>query len=145
MSRRSLIVGALTSILIIAGTLWWRAQHKQKLSVLTLYGNVDLREVDLPFNGSQRIAAVLVQEGDEVHRGQVLARLDTSRLIPEVAQAEAQVASQRAVVDKMHSGNRPEEIAEARANLVDAEADAAKARRDYERMTVLIAKHVISR
>src|SRR5262245_54419556 len=98
MSRRSLMVGALALILIVAGTVWWRALHNQKLSVLTLYGNVDLREVDLPFNGSQRIASVLVQEGDEVHRGQVLARLDTGRLIPQVAQAEAQVASQTAVV-----------------------------------------------
>jgi HlyD family secretion protein len=144
MSRRALIVGALALILIAAGTVWWRAQHNQKLSALTLYGNVDLREVDLPFNGSQRIESVLVQEGDEVHRGQVLARLDTSRLIPEVAQAEAQVASQTAVVNKMHNGNRPEEIAEAGANLADAEADALKARRDYERMKVLLAQHVIS-
>jgi HlyD family secretion protein len=145
MSRRSLIVGALVLILLVAGALWWRAQHTQKLSVLTLYGNIDLREVDLPFNGSQRIASVLVQEGDTVHRGQVLARLDTSRLVPEVAQAEAQVASQNAVVNKMHNGNRPEEIAEAGANLTNAEADAAKARRDYERMEVLIAQHIISR
>src|SRR5215470_18226537 len=126
MSRRSLIVGALAVILIGASTLWWRAQHNQTPSLLTLYGNVDLREVDLPFNGTQRIASVLAQEGDEVHRGQVLAHLDTSRLIPEVAQAEAQVASQRAVVDKMHRGNRPEEIAQARANLANAEADAVK-------------------
>jgi len=80
-----------------------------------------------------------------VHRGQVLARLETSRLIPEVAQAEAQVASQTAVVDKMHNGNRPEEIAQARANLANAEADAVKARRDYERVKVLIAQNVISR
>src|SRR5215470_5390442 len=145
MSRRPLILGAFTLILIVAGTLWWSAQHNQKLSVLTLYGNVDLREVDLPFNGSERIASVLVQEGDEVHRGQVLARLETSRLIPEVAQAEAQVASQTAVVDKMHNGNRPEEIAQARANLANAEADAVKARRDYERVKVLIAQNVISR
>ena len=145
MSRRSLIVGALAIILIAASTLWWRAQHNQTPSLLTLYGNVDLREVDLPFNGSERIASVLVQEGDEVHRGQVLARLETSRLIPEVAQAEAQVASQTAVVDKMHNGNRPEEIAQARANLANAAADAVKARRDYERMKVLIAENVISR
>jgi len=145
MSRRSLIGGSLALILVGAGTLGWRAQHNQKLSVLTLYGNVDLREVDLPFNGSQRIASVLVQEGDQVHRGQLLARLDTSRLIPEVAQAEAEVTSQTAVVNKLHNGNRPEEIAEAEANLTNAEADAVKARRDYQRMKVLVAQHVISR
>ena len=30
---------------------------------LVLYENVDLRQVELPFNSSERIAAVLVQEG----------------------------------------------------------------------------------
>ena len=55
---------------------------------LELHGNVDLRQVNLPFNNNERIAAELVQEGDRVHKGQVLARLDTSRLEPQVAQNE---------------------------------------------------------
>jgi HlyD family secretion protein len=59
-----------------------------------LYRNVDLRQVELAFNNSERIAAVLVQEGDRVQRGQVLARLDGSRLEPEVAEAEARAAAQ---------------------------------------------------
>ena len=37
---------------------------------------------------------MLVREGDHVRRGQVLARLDTRRLEPQVAQAEAQVAAE---------------------------------------------------
>src|SRR5215470_13434724 len=115
MSRRSLIVGALALILIAASTLWWRAQHNQTPSLLTLYGNVDLREVDLPFNGSERIASVLVQEGDEVHRGQVLARLETSRLIPEVAQAEARVQQTRKAYELEVKGPRKEDIDQAEA------------------------------
>ncbi len=145
MSRRPLIIGAFALIVVTAIAGWWSVQHDENPSALTLYGDVDLRQVELPFNGSERIAAVLVQEGDQVQRGQVLARLDTSRLIPEVAQAEDQVASQSAVVDKMHHGNRPEEIGEARANLADADADATQARGDYERMKILLAKDIISR
>ena len=41
--------------------------------------------MELPFNGSERIAAVLVQEGDRVKQGQLLARLETGRLAPQVA------------------------------------------------------------
>ena len=55
-------------------------QPKTDPNRLLLYGNVDLRQVELAFNNSERIAEVLVQEGDRVTRGQVLARLDTSRL-----------------------------------------------------------------
>jgi HlyD family secretion protein len=57
MNRRSLIVGALALILIAASTLWWRVQRNRTPSLLTLYGNVDLHEVDLAFNGSDRVAA----------------------------------------------------------------------------------------
>jgi HlyD family secretion protein len=83
---------------------------------------------------------VLVQEGDRVRKGEVLARLDTSRLDPQVAQAQAQAAAQHAVVERMHNGSRPEEIAEARANLDQAIADAANARTQYDRKHNLLQR-----
>ncbi|MGD9724570.1 MAG: efflux RND transporter periplasmic adaptor subunit [Pirellulales bacterium] len=113
---------------------WWWFSREHAGGPLVLFGNVDLRQVDLAFNNSQRIDEVLVQEGDRVERGQVVARLDTSRLEPQVAQAEAQVAALRQVVERMHNGTRPEEIEQARANLQSAEVDAANARRLYQRM-----------
>jgi HlyD family secretion protein len=99
-----------------------------------LYGNVDLRQVQLSFNNSERIAEVLVQEGARVRQGQLMARLDTRRLEPQVAQAEAQTAAQRQVVQRLRSGSRPEEIAQARANVDSAKADAVNARQQYERI-----------
>jgi HlyD family secretion protein len=100
---------------------------------LKLYGNVDLRQVQLSFNNSERIAAVLVQEGDRVKQGQLLARLDIARLEPQLAQAEAQSAAQLQVLKRLRSGSRPEEIAQARANLQSAQADLANARQQYDR------------
>jgi HlyD family secretion protein len=104
---------------------------------LVLYGNVDLREVDLAFNDSERIAAVLVQEGDKITRGQVLARLDTSRLEPQTATAEAVMEAQRAVVEKLHHGSRPQDIAQARANVASAKADLVNAQQQWTRLTAL--------
>ncbi|MGB6450682.1 MAG: efflux RND transporter periplasmic adaptor subunit [Steroidobacteraceae bacterium] len=117
-----------------AGFAWWLTQRHAVATELVLYGNVDLREVDLAFNNSERIAAVLVEEGDRVKRGQVLARLDTSRLAPLLAQAQAAMHAQADVVDRMHHGSRPEEIAEARANVELEQADARDAARKYERL-----------
>jgi HlyD family secretion protein len=117
------------------GGLWWWYGHREQPSPeLRLYGNVDLRQVQLAFNNSERIAEVQAKEGDQVRRGQVLAQLDTSRLEPQVAQAEAQVAAQAAVVEKLHHGSRPEEIAQAEANVESARAEAANARRQYQRL-----------
>jgi HlyD family secretion protein len=120
-----------------AGSTWWLTSGSEPARDLMLYGNVDLRQVALAFNNSERIAAVLVQEGDRVQRGQVLARLDGSRLEPQVAQAEARVAARRHAVERLHNGSRPEEIAQARANVASAKADATNARGQYERLGTL--------
>jgi HlyD family secretion protein len=161
--RLALLVVLCAVASIAAGVTWRLTHHTTTTRELTLYGNVDLRQVALPFNNSERIADVLVQEGERVRRGQVLARLDTSRLEPQVAQAEAQVAAQRQIVARLHAGsrpeeiaqaeaqvaaqrqvvarlrtgNRPEEIAQARANVASAKADAANARLQYERLKTL--------
>jgi HlyD family secretion protein len=142
---RVVVFGAVVVIAAaLAGLLWWRAHRHQAPQPLMLYGNIDLRQVDLSFNGSERIAAVLVQEGDRVRQGQLVARLDTRRLEPQVAQAEAQVAAQQQVVARLHHGSRPEEIAQARANAGAAHADAANARRQYERLATLSAERAVS-
>lgn len=136
MKRIALIV----LLVVVAGAAWlvWRlTRGNGSGQELVLHGNVDLRQVDLAFNNNERIAAVLVQEGDRVVRGQVLARLDTGRLEPQVAQAEAQAAAQRQVVLRLHNGNRPEEIAQARANVESAQADAANAHQQYQRLVGL--------
>jgi HlyD family secretion protein len=134
MSRQRLIVTVLAVGVLVAGGLFWWATHPRKThDLLTLSGNVDLRQVELSFNDSDRIKDVLVQEGDRVVPGQVLARLDVSRLEPELDQAEAQSAAQAALVARLHAGNRPQEIAEAKANLAAAAADAVNAEGVYRR------------
>jgi HlyD family secretion protein len=97
--KKKILVAGLILLAILAvlatgfglGRSWENSKTKQ--NQLVLYGNVDLRQVELAFNDNERIAEVLVQEGDKVTRGQVLARLDTSRLKPEAAMAKADVVN----------------------------------------------------
>jgi HlyD family secretion protein len=136
--RKFLIVGLLILVAIAIGFGIGRlGGHDKNQNRLVLYGNVDLRQVDLSFNNSERIAEVLVQEGVKVARGEVLARLDTSRLKPEAATAEAVVEAQQAVVEKLHHGSRPQEIAQAQANVASAEADRVNAQQQWTRLTAL--------
>src|SRR5580700_8032428 len=109
MRRRLMIVGVLLALAAAAGGAWWFTYRPSDPNELALFGNVDLRQVALAFNGNERIASVDVQEGDHVRKGEVLAKLDTSRLEPQVAQVAAQVAAQRAAVERLHNGSRPEE------------------------------------
>jgi HlyD family secretion protein len=129
-----LLAIALAGVAVIA---WWMAGRHESSNALVLYGNVDLRQADLPFNASERVTEVLVQEGDHVKLGQLMARLDPTRIEPQVAKAEADVAAQQQVVNRLRAGNRPEEVAQARANVLSARADAANARRQYDRLVEL--------
>jgi HlyD family secretion protein len=138
MQQRLRVVLILAALVIVGAALWWwLAGHGTARQGLALYGNIDLRQIDLPFNGSERVAEVLAQEGDRVKQGQVLARLDTSRLAPQVARAQADLEAQQQMVNRLHSGNRPAEIAQAHANAAAARADAVNAHAQYERMRTL--------
>jgi HlyD family secretion protein len=132
--KRTIFVGLALAVAVAFGLWWWLERREGVSRELLLHGNVDLRQVQLSFNNSERIAAVLVQEGDRVREGQLLARLDTRRIEPQVAQAEAEVAAQQQVVERLRRGSRPEEIAQARANVEAAKADLANARQQYERL-----------
>ncbi len=132
---KKLVILVLLSIVVTAGVIYWRSTRVEAPNTeLVLYGNVDLREVALAFNNSERISEILVQEGDKVHKGQVMARLDTSRLMPLVNKAESDVEAQRHVVERLRKGSRPEEIAQAKANVGSAQADVAYEEYQFHRL-----------
>jgi len=110
-----------------------------------LYGNVEVREVELGFRVGGRVAQVLVDEGDKVVAGQELARLDTQPLRDRLAAADAKTAAANAMVDRDAAGNRPQQVREASAALVDAEAQLGEARRLHQRRKVLHERGFISK
>lgn len=130
--KKRLVIAAVVALVLVVTLLLFRSGERS--DELVLHGNVDLRQVDLPFLDSERIAEVLVDEGDAVHVGQILARLDTGRLLPKVQQAEARLAAQKAALLRLKNGSRPEETAQARALLASAQAEAANAQGQYERL-----------
>jgi HlyD family secretion protein len=76
---------------------------------------VPIRHVGLSFSAAGMVAEVLVEEGETVEAGQVLARLDNERQAIAIAQAEARIRSVRARIDELQAGARPEEIDAAEA------------------------------
>lgn len=111
--------------------------------VLRLHGNVDIREVRLAFRVGGRVAAVLTEEGDAVEVGEVLARLDDEPQRWEAEQAEARAGAARARLDLLRAGYRPEEIAQAEAELRARAVAADNARRLLERRKALAESRVI--
>src|ERR1035437_3668993 len=140
-------------LLIVAGFLVWHwMQRKQAPSdTITLYGNVDIRQVQLAFNDSERVEKLLVDEGSAVHAGQLIAQLVQQRFLDAVAQSQSTVAAQQQVVARLLAGSRPEEIAQAQADVAAAQADVAAAQANvtnaellYRRQQTLARQQYVS-
>ena len=136
--KRVAIAAALLAAAATGILLWRTFRSTGHPTELVLHGNVDIREVQLAFNARQRITKMLVQEGDTVVQGQLLATLDTSQLVQAVARAEAEVQAQQQVVAKLQAGSRPEEIRKARADVQAARVQARNAELDYARTDALV-------
>jgi HlyD family secretion protein len=131
----------------IAGGIWWHfgSRGAEESTRLLLYGNIDIREVDLVFNNSEHIDRLMVQEGDRVHEGQLLAALHRERMQAEVAAAEARVAAQKAVLARLETGSRPEEVRQAQANVTAARAKLVDAQITFERTRKLYREQAASK
>ncbi len=87
---------------------------------------VPARYADLSLSASGTVAEVLVEEGDLVEAGQVLARLANDRQVIAIAQAEAQVRSAQARLDELRAGARSEDIDSVQASVDIARANLTK-------------------
>lgn len=121
---------------------WWSKADDGRLK---LFGNVEIREVQLGFRVAGRIERLLVDEGDKVIPGQVLAELDTRPLQDRLAGAEARLESASATASRDANGSRPQQISEARAEVAAADSAVIEARRQNNRRKALEGKGFLSR
>ena len=143
-ARLAVVLAAVLVVLFFVGRAvgWWGGARDPETKI---YGNVEVREVELGFRVGGRIAQVLVDEGDKVTPGQELARLDGQPLRDRLAGAEAKVAAASAMVSKDSAGTRPQEVRAAQAAVADAEARLGEARRLNQRRHALSERGFISK
>jgi HlyD family secretion protein len=138
--RKWLIRLAVVAVLLAGGGYaylqYWRVQSPS--DEIALYGNVDIREADLAFNVAGRIETMQVEEGDEVRKGELLATLEPALYQGEVDAADAQVAAQKAVLDRLLAGSRQDEIKRARDNVRALEAQLELAQAMLKRTRQLV-------
>ncbi len=132
--KKPLIALALLIVLALGAWAWVHQRTKEHTDTLVLYGNVDIRQVALAFDGSGRVAEMKVDEGDIVKAGQVLATLDTQTLALQAKQAQAQINVQQQNLLRLKNGARPQELAQARSSLRAAQAEAVRAQKDLARL-----------
>lgn len=147
MKSKRLPVVVLLLVLLAAGATGYWVLHRPRPQAqnLTLYGNIDIRQVQLAFNDAGRVEQLLVQEGDPVRKDQIVARLDPARYQDAVHRAQAALVAQQSILAKLMAGSRPQEIAEARAGLDAAQAALQNAAITYQRQQSLVEADFLPR
>lgn len=135
--RNKKIIGmaACGLLLLIGGAGWWWI-HSSKI-VNTDDARVKGTIVAVSSRVSGRIDEMLVNEGDKVEAGQVIAKIETKELDAQVAQAKANLAAADAKLAGIKAGNRPQQIAQAAAVTEQAAANLDNATKAFERMESL--------
>jgi HlyD family secretion protein len=133
------------AIVVLAGLGAWLFFGLKSSATLTLYGNVDVRQVDLAFAVDGPLKEVLVEEGDAVKRGQPLARLDATAYQHGLAEAQAHAAQAHAALAKAERGNRVQDIESARAAVAEARAQLRNAEATFTRQQALVKEGTTSR
>lgn len=149
-NRVFMILGLLT-----VGSLVWYLLTARPSPDLHLIGTVDANEVMVSAKIPGRIEKLLVQEGDQVQAGQLIAVIESNDLAAARAAAEATAAGQQQKLnetvetERQTKGetssatvNAQAQVTAAQAALAQAEANLAKQQADTQR-TVALAKQGI--
>lgn len=102
-------------------------------------------EIEVASKVVGRVAWIGVEKGDHVTAGQVLVRLEDSEYRAQLEQGKGNLANLEARLLEDQHGSRPQEIAQAKANLEQAKANMADAKVTLDRIKDLTKQGVVSR
>lgn len=140
-------VALIAILLIAAAAIAWLVTRRTggDGGTVAVSGTIEVTEVEASFKVPGRVRERLVDEGELVKAGQIVARLDDEDLRLEVAQRERDTEALAANLRELETGFRKEEIARADAAVSRARADAERLKADFVRQETLYQREVISR
>lgn len=140
------IIPIMLILAVVGAGVWYLTQRRAvDNGTLRLYGNVDIRQVELGFRVPGRIGQMHFEEGDSISRGALLASLDKQPFLDDLAAKEAAVAQATANLGKLEAGNRPDEIEQARAMVNERKAALEYAQQTFDRQQKLSQQDFASR
>lgn len=124
---------------------WLLGDEGKTAEEITVYGNIDIRQVQLGFRVSGMIHEVLLEEGDPVEPGTLLAKLESTPFRDDLALANARADKAKAVFEQAVNGPRDDDIEQARAIVMEREADLFITEQTFKRQSRLLETNAVSR
>ncbi len=106
-------------------------------------GTLEWDRITLPSPAAEKITSIEVREGQRVKAGELLLRLEDTHTQSELAAAQAQARQGSAALAELKAGPRSEDIAQARASVISAQAQAVEARANYNRVQSLVTQKLV--
>lgn len=145
---RKIVVLLLIVALGVGGFLtyrhWEKQRQLQQAGYIELFGNVEIRRANLGFRVSGRLENIFFEEGDFVEQGKVIATLDQKPYRENLAAAQAIYDRAAANMEQMENGPRPQEIEQARAQLVEYKANLTLQKAELDRAERLLPQRAMS-
>jgi HlyD family secretion protein len=115
-------------------------------TVLTVTGYIiAAHKIEVASKVVGRVAWIGVEKGDKVRAGQTIVRLEDDEYRAQVLQQQGQLANLQAKLEELKNGSRPEEIAKARADRDESQADLENAKVTLDRTRQLASEGVLSK
>lgn len=130
-----------TRALLATSLLLLGACHSAPPQVL---GTVEFDRITLPAPAAEHIVRIDVREGQYVPAGTRIMQLETTRTQAALDTARADQRQQEQALLELERGPREEQIRQARANLVGAQAQARDASAYYRRLSALARQQFVS-
>jgi HlyD family secretion protein len=148
-TRAALKVLAAAAVIAVIGALLWSELRPSGLGEGFASGNgrIEATEIDVATKSPGRVIEILVDEGDFVQPGQVLARMDTDVLQAQLNQARAQVrqAENAILTAEAMVAQRESERATAEAVVTQRRAELTAAQKRHQRTETLVAHNAMAR
>ncbi len=107
-------------------------------------GTVEFDRITLPAPAAEHIVEIDVREGQFVPAGKRIMQLETTRTRAALESAQADLRQQQQALLELQNGPREEQIRQARATLVGAQAQARDANAYYQRLSALAKQQFVS-
>ena len=115
------------AVILVAAFIIYSLAKPKAEAELVLYGNIDIRQVNSAFRVGGRLEKMNFEEGDAVHKGDILATLDDEPFINTENQAKAKVSQAKAALENAQRINKRKQALCKTQNASQQDCDTAQA------------------